>query len=504
MRTVSMFSWKRDVALHPASRRPAWPWALGTLIVVAGVLLGALGAHHIVAGRRAAANVVRAPAVPAAMVTGATPPTMYAQVAALDAPAGHLVALTSATRPQCPPASACPPAPALSAFAVFDAATGQPLTTIPLTSAAAAASESVLLLADPTRHIAYAVAPGAVTRFSTTTGAFASGYALSVTAWQRESGGGLDVRRDVLVLGGGDQLLALDAASGRPLASRMLDAGTTISGLTLDPTSGTVYALLHRLGAAQPALAAYDETTLAPTSRVPLPAGARLGPLDTSLGTVYLPGAANGQCAYSLHDTQLISAATGVCDALALGWDSVTGHLYTSNAAGLTLRDSMTGRAFAALPVRAAWTGDEPLLVDEGHATLYIPDERGTILIVRDGPQPAALMSGSALLLARAALADLLPDTNQDPPFVSPETFPAAPGKQPQAYWIHFSDLGWQGPYPGDAASAVRPLPDGAGGYAVTFTITWNQLFRRTHSWVCDVAPDGSVRLASETGDAVP
>lgn len=494
----------RDQSAAPSSRAPVWPWALGTVLVVAAVLLTALGVRHVVAGQRAAMRVVAAPAAPAAAVVAATPLTTHVQLVALDASAGHIVALTSATQPQCPPATACPPAPALTAFTVFDAASGQPLTMTPLTSGAAPASSSVLLLADAARHVAYAIAPGAVTRFSTVTGAAEGSYALSAPAWQRESGGVLDARSGALVLSGGSQLMTLDAATGRTLASRALSTGTTVSGLTLDPTTGRVYALLQQSGTARATLTSYDEATLTLASQVSLPAGARLGPLNAASGTLYLPGVTDGQCAYSVRAAQLMTTNIGICDAMALGWNSATGHLYTSDAAELILRDAASARPVAALPVRAAWPGDQPLLVDEAQGLLYLPDARGTVLIVRDSTQPAALTAGGALLLARAALADLLPNTNQDPPFVAPETFPAAPGVQTEAYWIHFSDLGWQGPYPGDASSAVQSTPNDSGGYQVTFTISWNQLFRRTHSWTCDVSPAGAVRLASQTGDAVP
>jgi hypothetical protein len=38
----------------------------------------------------------------------------------------------------------------------------------------------------------------------------------------------------------------------------------------------------------------------------------------------------------------------------------------------------------------------------------------------------------------------------------------------------------------------------------VTFSISWQQLFTRQHTWICLVAPDGSVQLQSDQGDAVP
>ena len=501
---MRVISHRREAGATASAHRATWPWAVGSVLVVAIVLITTLVARQVIAGTRHAAQTVPALALPPAAVASATPADVYIQLAALDASAGHLVALTSATRPQCPPVGNCPAAPTVTAFAMFDAATGQPVATTALTGPAAASSDSVLLLADAGRHVAYAVSPHAVTLFSTMTGAVVGSYALPPAAWQRESGGVLDTQRGILVLAGGSHLLALNAATGSLRASRDLGTGATISALTLDPATGIVYALLHPAGAAQPVLAAYDGVTLAPVMRLPLPTGARLGPFDAASGTLYLPGASDGTCAYSPRDSRRVAEPVGVCNALALGWNAATNHFYTADADGLTVRESAAGRALAALPIRAAWSGDQPLLVDSARGLLYVPDESGTVLIVRDGAQSTALAPGSALLLARAALAKLLPNTNQDPPFVAPEMFPATSGTRPESYWIHFSDLGWQGPYPGSAASAVAPLAGSAGGYTVTFTITWNQLFLRTHSWTCTVSLDGTVRLAAETGDAVP
>lgn len=508
---MRVFPWRRELDAAAAGRRATWPWAVGTVLVVAVVLITTLAARQVIAGTRHAAQTVPAPALPPTAVAGATPANVYVQLAALDAPAGHLAALTSATRPQCPPVGSCPTMPALTSFATFDVTTGQPLAATPLTGPAAAAADSALLLADAGHHVAYAASPHAVTLFSTVTSAVVGGYALPSAAWQRESGGALDAQRGTLVLAGGSQVISLDAATGRLLARRDLEAGEEVAGLTLDAATGTIYTLLRPPDGSPPVLAGFDAVTLAPRSRLPLPAGTRLGPLDAATGTLYLPGASTdksvgasaGDCAYSLRDERLAAAPAGVCDALALGWNAATNHLYTSDARGLTVRDGVSGRPLTALPVRAAWPGDQPLLVDNARGLLYLLDESGTALIIRDTAAPVTLSPGGALLLARAALAQLLPNTNQDPPFVALETFPSAPGTRPESYWIHFSDLGWQGPYPGTSASAIS-APSGAGGYTVTFTVTWNQLFLRTHSWTCQVSPDGAVRLVSETGDAVP
>ncbi|HEY7339766.1 MAG TPA: hypothetical protein VH591_02695, partial [Ktedonobacterales bacterium] len=121
-----------------------------------------------------------------------------------------------------------------------------------------------------------------------------------------------------------------------------------------------------------------------------------------------------------------------------------------------------------------------------------------------DGAVPGALASGSAALLARAALGRFLPDTNQDPPFVAPESFPAAVGTIKLNFWQHYPDIGWRGPYPGTTETAVSAAPGKPGSYLVTFSMSWYQVFQRHHTWVCLVAPDGSVLLQSESGDPVP
>jgi hypothetical protein len=172
--------------------------------------------------------------------------------------------------------------------------------------------------------------------------------------------------------------------------------------------------------------------------------------------------------------------------------------------------DTRAGRTLAELPLVARWPTYMPLPVDQTRGLLYLPSDHGAIVIIRDGAGNAGLTAPSAAILARAALAKLLPDTNQDPPFVAPDTFPlgagtpAHPETRALDFWIHFADRGWQGPYPGTASVAITS--DGArpGGYIVTFTITWRQLFERTHTWVCAVAPSGAVALRSETGDIVP
>src|SRR5260221_11014137 len=110
----------------------------------------------------------------------------------LDAPAAPVGVLTAASDPPSPPVGACPGAPALAAFVGLDGATGAELAHTPLAGEAAPASASVLLLTDAAHHVAYAVAPHAVTLFSTLTGERTGGYALpNDVSWPREAGGAL-------------------------------------------------------------------------------------------------------------------------------------------------------------------------------------------------------------------------------------------------------------------------------------------------------------------------
>ncbi|MGH2514911.1 MAG: hypothetical protein ACRDHP_04580, partial [Ktedonobacterales bacterium] len=141
-----------------------WPWAAGSILAVALVLGATLIGHSVITGRQAPPLRAAAPALPVLPVVATTPASVSAQLVALDASAGTLVALTTAGEPTCPPAAACPPAPPLQRFAVFDGQTGTPLAWSPLSGSV---TGSMLLLADPSRHLAYAVAPQSVDIFST-------------------------------------------------------------------------------------------------------------------------------------------------------------------------------------------------------------------------------------------------------------------------------------------------------------------------------------------------
>jgi len=497
-------------------RQRTWFWALGSMLVVVLVVGSAYVAHHAVVNARSATPVVSLAHPPLQVISVTAPGPSY-ELLAQDAAAGHVVALASPSQPICPPFGHCPPAPPLDRFVVFDAATGALLHQTPLTGNAATAAASLMLFTDEQTHTAYAVTPTNVTRFSTITGAYLGGYALpAAITWQSESGGAYDAQSQTLILVGDGQLVALDATTGHLHAQQTLPVatGTLVDGPVLNSAQNVLYLLAPATPVSQPALLAYDETTLDLLAQSSAPDVVKLGPL-TADGRALALYEQNGVVLYQPALRHVMSAAAHTIPALAgakaLGWNTANGHLYVATAAGLDVRDTH-GRTLATLPMRIAWSGSVPLLVDARDGLLFLPGAHGQVIVARDTSglrNTPPLNADTAVVLAHAAIANFLPFTNQDPPFVTPENFLMSGTVQgqtlPMTYWIHYSDFLWtKGPYPGTTEALVTPDSAHPGSYLVTFTITWNETFLRTHSWVSAVAPDGSITLRSDTGDIVP
>ncbi|HEX6540591.1 MAG TPA: hypothetical protein VF040_02465 [Ktedonobacterales bacterium] len=495
-------------------RRRSWPWAVAVLAVVGVIVLSAVVAHALADRARHAQASVAAPDLPMLSVAAVAHPEAGALLVTYDPSTRHLVTLASQHEPSCPPVGSCQPAHP-DALVLLDGTNGQPGARTALSGDASAATDATLLLDDPVRQRAYAIAPDAITMFSTANARLVGHYQLSSGAtW---SGGALDAARGHLYLLGGGRVIALDALTGAMLASVSLsvpDGAPAPDGPIFDASRYLLVTVIRPRDASDaPRLVLLDAATLQQKRALALPLGARLGPLDGATGLLDIFG--GDSRAWQLHIGAAITApltlaltrAPALDGALAVGSNTTLRHIYVAGFAKTLLLDERNGRKLAALPLAARWPMSQPLPVDSAHGLLYLPADHGAIVVVRGG---ASITSESAAILARAALAKLLPDTNQDPPFVAPDTFPlgAGPPAKPETrtleYWIHFSDRGWQGGYPGTASVTVEPESGQPGGYRVTFTITWQQLFRRTHTWVCAVAPNGQVTLLSEAGDTVP
>jgi hypothetical protein len=489
-------------------RNGDWPWAAGSILAVVLVIGGALAGHRIVVSARQNAAVAPAPTLAPAQVVAVTNPSLRIGLSALDGSAGHLVALaTTGAWPQCPPVGACPAAPEYDTLVLLDSSTGRTLAQGLLSTSTAADARA--LLVDPAGHTAYAVGGSIVAAFSTLSGAPGADYSVPDGLWQGTLGAALDPSDGALLITDGASLLALDAPSGHRLARQTLPVGAQwTDGPVVDATQARVF-ILQRTATAT-ALLAFDTRTLVPAGRWELLAGSRLGPFDEATHSVYqfLPDGTVARLAVGVSaggtTTLSSSMAPALSGAVWLGWNGSLGHVYAAGDSGLIVRNAATGAALASLPIRAAGAPDTSLAVDAVRGLVYLPTSAGELVIARDGLAGQPLGAQTALLLGRAAMARFLPDTNQDPPFVTPESFPAGAGTRTQDYWIHFSDLGWQGPYTGSATSTVAPESGHPGAFVVSYTIAWNQLFPRSHMWTCEVRPDGSVHLQSQSGDAVP
>lgn len=504
------------------------------MVATLAVVLATFAGHYTLAHKRQAAEVVAAQTLPPLAVAAVAHPQAGAALFAVDSAARRLVALTYPTEVVCPPIGACPPEPARNDFVTLDDATGAQIVAWPLTGAAAHAAHATLLLLDAQRHLAYAISPaqsgqpGYVDSFSSLTGAYAGGYALpAILTGAALSGvfdsGGSATSAGRLILLAGVTLVTLDAATGHVLAQQTLPGQSgafTTEGPVVDAAARRLYLLLRPSQPTDsPTLTAYSADTLLPLgASYTLPIGARLGPLDPTAHTLYLFAADGGVSRLALPSLPIIGGAAPsqamptLQGALALGWDGAHHRAFVADTQNTRMLDSAAGQPIGALPLSAMWPAAVAIPVDSTRGLVYLAADHGAIVIAQESSAGQNAGSGfapnpaTALILARAAMARLLPDTGQSPAFVAATTFPldTAPGARDNDYWIHFSDLGWRGPYPGHASVSVAADLANPGAYTVTFSIDWVQLFTRSHTWTCEVTATGDVQLASESGDAVP
>ena len=312
---------------------------------------------------------------------------------------------------------------------------------------------------------------------------------------------------------GNGALYAFDLKSGKQAARQPLSAPASTP--IVDTNLQRVYVLLDS-GGQRPSLEGFRSRSLVPLGGAALPAGWSAGPRDDGSNTLYLFGKAGlvgavdlGEIAFSTaqpYPTITPDPIAPLTGARALGWDPAQLTLVALYGDHLTAYDAESLQPFAAAPVAGAWDAQRPLPVDTVRGVLYAPDASGAIVALslarpRAIPAPDA---ATALVMARAGLGALLPNTNQTPPFLDAQTFPVTQTTLARNFAIHYSDLGWRGPYPGHASAKVVNVGAQPGDYTITFAVDWNQLFVHTHSWTVELLPDGRVKLLADTGDAIP
>ncbi len=487
------------------TRGPVRLWAAGSLLTVVVVLTATLVGRALALNARAAAARVSPPSLPLPDVAAVVPLGGQPRMVATDAAAGRVFVVVAVTGSTCAPEVSCQPIGSNALLLLGN--NGSQIARVGL-GGDPIADQARLLLCDQSTQSVFLIGPSGVARYSATSGAALGEYPLPVSARADDPAGAALGMNETLYLAGSWGLLALDEASGQVLARQTISPGHTLQGPVADLATHRLF-VVTTAASGQAVLRAFDARTLAPLASAPLPPETRLGPLDptgnlalfTASGMVWwLPASATpgpGPLPAFVRTSQEVAGAR------ALGWDSALGHRYALADDGLTV-ETASGSALAALPLMVDWPSSLPLPVDSTTGLLYLPVAPETLLIVRDAAHSGhtTVDATQAAILARFDFSSMLPPADQHPPFIAAESFPPVSASQPLALWVYSSDLGWLGPYAGLATTQV--LPRAGGTYVVDYTLTWQQLFARTHAWQLAVAANGAVRLVGDRGDALP
>ncbi|HEX8983735.1 MAG TPA: hypothetical protein VF792_13255 [Ktedonobacterales bacterium] len=508
-----------DPSSHSVTTAPRpriWPWAAGSILIPLLIISATLFGHRLALQARLAAQVAPAPTLPPITVNAVVAAPGQISNLALDARTQTLVAtFINATSAR------------LSGVAFYDSVTGAHKGE----SAAPGDASGPFALTDTLRGETYLVGAGGVTIFDDATGQRTSAYANPTTIYATAAG--LDERLGIIytfdpstsdTLSSAGTLNAFAASDGSPIASVKLPA---ISGLppeqapqiTVDSDAGRVYVFVGGHNQPEPLLA-YNASDLSPLGSWRTPADLALGPFDAETHTLYFGRA--DRTVWSLDLTALPSGATAqtispqqipsLSGASRFGFGRAGVSLVMSGDGVVSIVPAGAPNPYAMLPLVHAPSGFAAdaapwmLPIDTASQLAYLPGDDNSLLIVslKRPASHAAPNAVTAALIARAGMTRLLPDTNQNPPFLSATTFPVTFGSVPRQYFIHYSDLGWKGPYAGTASLGDVKAGGRPGDYIMTFSITWHQLFLRQHSWTVEVISDGRTRLLSDSGDAIP
>jgi hypothetical protein len=515
-------------SLTPAPRRRVWPWAAGSILITLAVIAATLIGHRLAAQARLASQVAPAPAAPPLAVEAIAHASGQITRLTLDSHAHTLVAqvigcrAAPPTTPQTPQATACDSADVVpvSGVAFFDAATGA-LRGEYLSPSSAPAQ--AIALTDTARGLTYLLNNGGVTVYADAAGKQTNRYDSQLVAMAQAAA--LDEQTGLMyTLDGKGNLGAFTAVDGQAVASATLPLISPLPPqatpqVFVDAAAGRVYVFASGHNEPEP-LFAFNAANLTPLGSWRVAQDIQLGPLDPATHTLYLwePGAIVSTLDLSALPAQSAGQSVNpqrdatLSDAIRFGFVQATGTTLRITSAGIQASAAGAAQPYAQIPlVRPLTTfyGDASpwlLPIDASAGLAYLPGDDNTILIVSLARPTsyATANAATAALIARAGMARLLPDTNQDPPFITAQTFPLSVGKVTRNYFIHYSDLGWKGPYAGTASIGGVTAGATPGDYTMTFTITWNQLFLRQHSWTVEVTPDGRTHLLADSGDAVP
>jgi hypothetical protein len=490
---------------------PVWPWAAVTIALVTVVIVATFVGRFLVMNAQQAELSRAAPSAPPIHVKAIIQPQAGAALYAVDSGLGRLIVLARSSDTTCPPVGLCPtPAPP-NALLLLDGESGSTLATTPLTGDARDAANAGSLLVDSSAHLAYAVTTRSVALFSTQSGALVGGYDLPRGFGVGSTGGAtLNTARGTLALADAQRIILVNAQTGVVKATQALPSAAFVDGPVFDSAHSHLYLQLRSTADGSSMLANFDAQTLRLAGQYTLPAGVRLGPVDSASQTLFLFGAdgATWQIALDAISTAQsgqpapLTRDTKLTNALALGENGTLGHRYILTADNERITSSASGATLASLPISAPWRSTSSLPVDAPRNRLYLPADHGVIIVAQDSESAkAAITSGAAIILARNVLREFYDTNSTAIPLLAPIFFPLNPGHLDQGFWFtQNSGKSWLGPYPGTATTALSSTNRAEDGYTVQFSLVWMdpQTGKYTHDWVWKVQPSGALDLLKQ------
>jgi len=191
-------------------------------------------------------------------------------------------------------------------------------------------------------------------------------------------------------------------------------------------------------------------------------------------------------------------------------------HAYLLDDTGVTVVDTRTRRKLSTLPVLAhdeSWVAPA---VDEATGRVYLPIQRGKLLMAQDDPAGQLRMRSASLEAVLNAERAMTLDEEQGEAALFPWELPI--GAETLTAYHPLSqgtpsscEIGWVA-----ARSTAAITAQGSGQYTVQFSLAWNDQFARVnagtppsqssypheHSWLYQVPASGGAQRSSEQGAA--
>jgi hypothetical protein len=443
----------------------------------------------------------------------------------------RLLTLTGDMTYGCMPDERCPySGPACLSFALLDVESGAALDSLrpgcakggsPITT-----STFVHLFDDSAAGAALLVGSDQrVTAVDHSSGTIINTYSLANPSTQPDSM--LLDQRDQLLLttsesetaGDADTLVAQDATTGSIKYHKVLDTSDLQASLVSDVT-GWVY--LWERCAGNSTASCVEVYAAASGQKVaswqPSPKQTPLA-ADPTDNLVYVrEDQSGGQSqTLALDGRSGAKVAQLPASAQAMAINAPLHHAYLLGNDGVTVVDTRTRQKLSTLPVLARDESWAAPAVDVAKSRVYVPIQRGKLLMVQDDPAGhlrlrsddlAAVLEAERAMVVNASGADKALYPWELP--VGPGTFtiyhPVAQEKKSNC------DGGWV------AARSAATLAKQAGGQQVTISLAWDDhttggmltstptpqsSYPHEHAWLYDVPVNGTARLTSEHGEEI-